>query len=375
MLDAVEQLQGAPLPASLLETEILPARVEGYLPGDLDALAAGGEVSWVGLEPLGERDGRVALYLTDALPALVPPAARDGGEAPAGERARRILEHLARRGASFFADVHEAAGGGYPQATVDALWTLVWKGLVTNDTFQALRAYTSGERPARAGAPGRPPGAAAPGTARAWRRRPRAGGRWTLVAARRDAGGRPRPTPTHGAPRSPSSCWSATAWSPAGWPRPSRCPAASARSTTCSATSRSPGGSAAGYFVGGVGAMQFALPGALDLLRASREPPEVPEVVTLAATDPANPWGALLEWPPLAEAPEGKRPARAVGAVVVLVDGEPAAWAPRGLRQLLAWLPELEPERSRTGAAAAAALAALAAEARGRGTRACWSRR
>ncbi|HSD22292.1 MAG TPA: DEAD/DEAH box helicase, partial [Anaeromyxobacter sp.] len=114
-----------------------------------------------------------------------------------------------------------------------------------------------------------------------------------------------------------------------------------------------------GYFVSGVGAMQFAQPGVLDLLRSLREPPEAAEVVTLAATDPANPYGALLEWPAVKGAPEGKRPARSVGASVVLVDGELAAHVSRGARQLFAWLPEFEPERSHLGAAVAAALTDL----------------
>src|SRR5581483_123416 len=68
LLEAIEQLQGAPLPASILETEILPARIDVYDPADLDAVTAAGEVVWVGVEPLGERDGRVALYLADHLP-------------------------------------------------------------------------------------------------------------------------------------------------------------------------------------------------------------------------------------------------------------------------------------------------------------------
>ncbi|HEX7624143.1 MAG TPA: DEAD/DEAH box helicase, partial [Anaeromyxobacteraceae bacterium] len=141
VLDAVEKLQGAPLPASLLESEILPARVEGYLRGDLDALSAGGEVLWVGLEPLGERDGRVALYLADAFPRLLPlePFAPAGSPS---EQEEKLLAVLARRGASFFGELHAALGGGYEQHTLDALWALVWKGLVTNDTFQALRAHT-----------------------------------------------------------------------------------------------------------------------------------------------------------------------------------------------------------------------------------------
>src|SRR4029078_7230988 len=73
LLDVIEQLQGAPLPASLLETEILPARLDGYDPAELDAVAAAGEVVWIGIEPLGDRDGRVALYLADHLPRLLPP--------------------------------------------------------------------------------------------------------------------------------------------------------------------------------------------------------------------------------------------------------------------------------------------------------------
>src|SRR5206468_6400183 len=73
LLDAIEQLQGAPLPASILETEILPARIDVYDPADLDAVTAAGEVVWVGVEPLGDRDGRIALYLADHLPRLLPP--------------------------------------------------------------------------------------------------------------------------------------------------------------------------------------------------------------------------------------------------------------------------------------------------------------
>ncbi len=384
VLDAVEKLQGAPLPASLLESEILPARVEGYLRGDLDALAAAGEVLWVGLEPLGERDGRVALYLTDAFPRLAPPA-RTGGEPPSA-RAAALLEELSRRGASFFGELHAALGGGYEEHTVDALWELVWRGAVTSDTFQALRAYTMGSAPARERRRVHLRG-------RAFRSRlavpAGAGGRWSLTEGRRAQAGGAAPT--------------ATAWS-----------AATAQQLLTryglvtrgvAAAEGLPGGFGAvyevfrhleeggrirrGYFVGGVGAMQFAQPGALDLLRSLREPPEEAEVVTLAATDPANPYGALLPWPtaapgeasagrpargpgeatpgaPIAEPPALRRPARAVGARVVLVNGDLAAWFARGGRQLAAWLPEAEPERSTTGEAIAGAVAALARAARAR---------
>src|SRR5207247_5710324 len=137
LLDAIEQLQGAPLPASILETDILPARIDGYDPADLDAVIAAGEIVWVGVEALGDRDGRVALYLADHLPRLLPPR-----EPSLSGRETAIVESLRSRGASFFAPLHEAVGGGYPGETVAALWYLVWKGIVTNDTFHALRAFT-----------------------------------------------------------------------------------------------------------------------------------------------------------------------------------------------------------------------------------------
>ncbi|HEX7484856.1 MAG TPA: crosslink repair DNA glycosylase YcaQ family protein, partial [Vicinamibacterales bacterium] len=139
LLDVVEQLQGAPIAASVLEREVLPARIEGYRPSDLDLLSGAGEVVWVGVGPLGERDGRIALYLTDHLAQLLPPVPE---AADLDDRARLILEYLRREGASFFPAIHQAAGAGYPGETVTALWDLAWRGLVTNDTFHALRAFT-----------------------------------------------------------------------------------------------------------------------------------------------------------------------------------------------------------------------------------------
>ncbi|HWF84953.1 MAG TPA: DEAD/DEAH box helicase, partial [Vicinamibacterales bacterium] len=163
LLDAIEQLQGAPMPASLLETEILPARIDGYDPADLDAVTAAGEIVWVGVEPLGERDGRIALYLADQLQRLLPPetdARRAGGSertratsgarrpgpadpASSGEsetalpplelsdRESKIVDCLRTRGASFFGPLHESVGGGYPAETVNAIWNLVWRGVIT----------------------------------------------------------------------------------------------------------------------------------------------------------------------------------------------------------------------------------------------------
>src|SRR6185436_9620089 len=114
LLDVVEQLQGAVLPASILERDVLRGRVHGYRPEDLDTLLAAGELVWVGQGALGERDGRIALFLTDALARLLP--ARP--EPPKGELHSRIREHLERRGASFFGEIHEASGSGLAEPVV-----------------------------------------------------------------------------------------------------------------------------------------------------------------------------------------------------------------------------------------------------------------
>ena len=123
-----------------------------------------------------------------------------------------------------------------------------------------------------------------------------------------------------------------------------------------------------GYFVGGLGATQFALPAAVDLLRSVREEPDTPEAVYLAATDPANPYGAILKWPACGTeagvepgpGPAGRGPTRSVGAGVILVDGRLAAYVGRADRQFLTYLPEDEPSRSATARAVAAILFGLA---------------
>jgi len=352
VLDVVERLQGCALPASVLESEILPARVERYGPGDLDTLVAAGEVAWVGVEPIGDRDGRIALYLTDHLPRLLrPPGPRLDLE-PLSDRGRAVLEVLRAKGASFFSPLHEAAGSGFPRETLEALWDLVWKGLVTNDTFRVLRAYT---------APQVERGSRRIGTGgHVFRSRrtvpPSAEGRWSLVEERTAA------------------AVGSTEWA-----------AATAQqllsryglvTREVAQAEGLPGGFSAvyqvfrsledggrvrrGYFVSGVGAAQFALPPVLDLLRSLRELPDEPEVSVLAATDPANPYGTLLRWPPL-DGTQARGPSRSAGSQVVLVDGALAAFIGRGARQAWAWLPETEPDRGRVARAVASALGTVAA--------------
>jgi ATP-dependent Lhr-like helicase len=310
LLDAVEQLQGAPMAASILETEILPARIDGYEPADLDEVTAAGEIVWVGLEALGEHDGRVALYLADQLSRFLPPQARPksrergpkwdagDGDGTLSRRQLTILAALAAHGASFFGPLHEAAGGGYPKDTVDELWDLVWRGLVTNDTFHALREFTRAPTRTR-----RNRKSADAGPFRSRRLvPPSAEGRWDLV--RRPPPAAPSASRDH--PSDPLAAWAL----------------ACARQLLARhgvltreavASENVPGGFATiypvlktmeeagrlrrGYFVAGVGATQFALPGALDLLRSLRQVPESVEVAILSATDPANPYGAALRWP------------------------------------------------------------------------------
>jgi ATP-dependent helicase Lhr and Lhr-like helicase len=345
LLDAIEQLQGAAVPASVLERQILPARVEDYHPAMLDTLMAAGEVVWVGVEPLGERDGRIALYLTDHVARLRAPAVAGadsrsrGSAASEAGRGGEILAYLQEHGASFFAAIHQSTGQGFPQETVDALWDLVWTGAVTNDTLHPLRAYLRVEDkrvPRR--------GRAAPFRSR--RLVPRsAEGRWSLVAAH-------------------AAGVSATEWGAAMAHQLLARHGIVTRETVASEAVT--GGFSAvyqvlkameeagrirrGYFVSRLGGAQFALPPALDLLRALRDPPEEPRTVVLAATDPANPYGSIVKWPQAGDAKDGgaaSGPARTVGSLVILVDGFAAAYLRRGGRELLLFTPETEPQRSR----------------------------
>ncbi len=405
LLDAVEQLQGAAIPASVVETDVLPARIERYEPGLLDMLMASGEVVWVGVEPLGDRDGRIALYLTSHVSRLRAPAPASAGDrstAPRG-RAAEIVAYLQTRGASFFGAIHEGTGGGFPGETVDALWSLVWGGLVTNDTLHPLRAFLRGPDPPSASLR-----RANASQERSRRLVPaRAEGRWSLVAA----AGTDRPSVTE---------WGAATASQL----LTRFGVVTRETVAAGAVA---GGFTAvyqvlkameeagrirrGYFVAGLGGAQFATPAAVDLLRATRQTPDTPRTQVLAATDPANPYGAIVRWPvagvrdpgsgirtePTNLEPSGSRipnpgsripnpgsritspgsritspgsriphpasrmgPTRSAGARVVLVDGALAGSLRRGERELLLFAPAAEPRRTQVVREVARALRALA---------------
>jgi ATP-dependent Lhr-like helicase len=339
LLDTIESLQGAPLPASLLESQILPARLARYSPGDLDTLIAAGEIVWCGFDSLGERDGRIALYLSDRVADLLPP--RISSAEPLTPREQAILDYLSRAGASFFTDLHDATGDGYPGETIDALWNLVWHGLVTNDTLHALRAYIAKPetRPSKRQHN-------QPTTFRSRRTTPpSAQGRWTLV-------------PTSDRATSAAQ----TAWSHDIAQQLLQRYGIVTRETV--AQENLPGGFSAvyevlkaleaqgrirrGYFVAGLGGAQFAQPAAVELLRSlGAKPPEKPEMVILAATDPGNPWGSILPWPsPDSATPDNAATlSRSVGASVILRDGTLVAYR-RNTPAIQVFLPQEEPDRS-----------------------------
>ena len=186
LLDTIEILQGAALIASELEREILPARVLDYRPEDLDTLMASGHVVWTGREPLGDRDGRISLYLADG---SAPPPARRPPPRNSPEHALRIADAAARAWARRSSRRSiRPSGGGFPRDTQAALWELVWAGLVTNDTLHPLRNLLyakDAERPRRELRDG-PPGS--PEFLRRFRARTggshAAEGRWSLIEQR-----------------------------------------------------------------------------------------------------------------------------------------------------------------------------------------------
>jgi ATP-dependent Lhr-like helicase len=301
--EAIDQLEGIALPFSELERVILPARVPDFQPRMLDELGASGEVVWVGQGAIGSDDGRVILYRREHVASLydVPPAP----ELPS-ELHSAILQHLSERGASFVAQLPDAATR--PDVVVRALWDLAWLGLVTNDTFAPLRTLGRTSRGPRG------------------RFTLPAGGRWSTLASVVGA------TPADTVRAHTRALMLLERYGVV--------------SREAAAAESLPGGFASvsgvlrameesgkirrGHFVDGLQGAQFAHAAAVDRLRAARDvggDAVGPAVVVLSAIDPANPYGALLPWPA-----EGAR--RAAGAKVVLAHGEPLIFVERGGKKL-----------------------------------------
>ncbi|SEF33969.1 ATP-dependent helicase Lhr and Lhr-like helicase [Amycolatopsis pretoriensis] len=342
VLSVVEQLAGAPLPASAVESLILPGRLPGYSPALLDELTTAGEVTWAGCGALSGGDGWIALAPTDVADLLLPEVVEDIPTGPLHEALLSTLEG----GALFFRQLVDRSSVLVDKAPNDAevvaaLWDLVWAGLVTGDTLGPLRAQVAGH-----------------GAHKPRRQAPR--GRYARLRA-----GRPQ-MPSRSGPPTVAGRWALT---------PNRETDATRRAHARTEaflerhgvltrgaldTERVTGGFSGiykvlrgmedtgqvirGYVVEGLGAAQFAAKGAVDRLRALSGPgrPAPGRAVVLAAADPAQPYGAALPWP-AATGDTKHRPARKAGALAVLVDGVPAMYVERGGKSLLSFTDERQP--------------------------------
>ncbi len=353
IMTAVDQLSGVPIPASAWEPLILASRVADYQPAMLDELMAAGELLWSGAGALPGNDGWISFHVADAAELTLNP---DPDYVP-GDAHVRLLEHLRSGGGYFFRQLIEVAGGMDSvlpdDAVVAALWDLVWSGRVTGDTFAPVRALISGGKT----------------THRQVAKPPRS------RSLRMSRLGRSHGTGLMGSPGFGNYGAAAAATPPLAvgrWsalPEPSLDPTTHARGTAellldrygvvtrgavmaenilggfglmykVLARLEEAGRCRRGYFIEHLGAAQFAVPATVDRLRSFVEDAQVakaePRALALAATDPANPYGAALPWPATSsDAGTGHRPGRKAGALVVLVDGELILYVERGGKTLL----------------------------------------
>ena len=306
--EALVPLQGLSLPVSLWESDVLPRRVPGFNPGQLDQLCASGEVVWVGAGL-----DRVAVFFREDAPALGRPAA---ASRPEGEEHDRIRATLGRS-AEFWYDL-VAATELEPEVALPALWDLVWAGEVTNDAWTPLRAGRRYHAVQKQG--GRP---------RRFSRQRSAGitatqGRWSLID--KLFPGRPDSRALAELLLERQGIITRDGVRGEGIPGGYGAVYGELRALETLGVCRR------GYFVEGLGGAQFALPGAVERLRELRpREDEEPEALVLAAADPAQPYGAALPWPKRA----GARAARVAGAQVILLGGEPALFVERGGRSLV----------------------------------------
>jgi ATP-dependent Lhr-like helicase len=315
--EALVPLQGVALTPKVWERDILPRRVGSYSPAWLDQLCTSGEVVWIGAGPLGRSDGRIALYFREDVRLAGPPPANARLERPEGEVHEAIRERLAA-GPSFWLDLVAELDSG-PEELHEALWDLAWAGTVTNDAFAPLRAPRL-----------RAVGAAERRGRRFSRRRASAEqavqGRWSLTDSLFEDAPAAGPRLRAQAELMLERYGIVTRESVLAEGVPGGLATLYGELGNLELL----GGARRGYFVEGMGGAQFALPGAVERLRSLPAPDGTYRV--LAATDPAQPYGAVLPWPKL---DSNRRPARAPGAFVLLHDGIPLIYVERGGRGLL----------------------------------------
>jgi ATP-dependent helicase Lhr and Lhr-like helicase len=339
VLSVVEQLAGCPVPASAVESLVLPSRVVDYQPAYLDELTTTGEVLWAGHGGLSGADGWVSLHLADTAPLTLP----EPDDAELGPDHEALLAALAGGGAYFFRQLASRWSSlSSPHSTDDKalsalVWDLVWAGWLGNDTLAPLRGLTRSGRSSHKVRRTPPRARIASGLARTPLPTrggpPDMAGRWFVLPEI-------EPDPTRRAHAAAEGLLDRHGVVTRGAVMSERTPGGFAAAYRVLATFEESGRCRRGYFVEGLGAAQFGTAGAVDRLRSHvhSTPPDKPEAVTLAATDPANPYGAALPWPVSTGSTTGAtghRPGRKAGALVVLVEGELALYVERGGRTLL----------------------------------------
>jgi ATP-dependent Lhr-like helicase len=314
-------LQGVALTPETWERDVLPRRVGAYSTTWLDELCASGEVVWIGAGALGRNSGRVALYFREDAAWVGPPPVR--GERPEGELHDRIRERL-RQGACFWSDLLVDVQGGDSAELQEALWDLAWAGEVTNDAFAPLRApRLSLVRAERARTTRRRFGA------RRSPRTPQVIGRWSLTDSL-FAG-----APSHGERARALAELMLERYGVVTRETVRAEGIAGGFSGLYAELSKleTLGTARRGYFVEGLGGAQFALSAAVERLRGLRADENTSDTLVIAATDPANPYGASLPWPKRDYT--GRGPARVPGAHLVTIGGEPMLFAEKNGRNLV----------------------------------------
>ncbi|BCN45208.1 DEAD/DEAH box helicase [Prescottella equi] len=343
VVTVVEQLAGVPVPASALESLILASRVRDYSPAMLDELTATGEVLWSGAGQISGKDGWVSLHLADSSPlTLATPA-----EIDLTDLHRSILDTLAGGGAYFFRQLSDTVQSTDDTALAAAIWDLVWAGYIGNDTLAPLRALLSDT--SRATPSHRTPRRAP--RAHAYRRLgrptmptrsgpPTAGGRWSLLPE-------PEPDPTLRAHATADLLLERYGVVTRGSVVAEEVPGGFASMYKVLTGFEDGGRCRRGYFVDTLGGAQFSTPDVVDRLRTHSDSIEgrhtTAPAVTLAASDPANPYGAALPWPQSMagdDAPK-HRPGRKAGGLVSLVDGELVLFVERGGRTVLTFTDDI----------------------------------
>ncbi len=338
LAEVLTTMQGAALPASILESDILADRVSGYQPSDLDTLLTAGELVWVGSSPLGTSDGRLRLLWRDQVSVLNP----EPDEPPNEPIHQALLKHLETSGASFWADLVAACQQAdcvyTDESVLAALWDLVWSGHVTNDSFTPVRELIRRGAPKRGSKRRRGGRARRPNMRSLSRTGPAAGtGRWALTARL----GQPSVSTTEAAASKAVQLLERYGVVTREMALAEGAAGGFAGVYPLLKEMEERGQVRRGYFVEGLGAAQFALAGAVDRLRDYRdsspdgyEPSddnvESEHWLTLAAGDPAQPYGAAIPWP---ETPG--RPSRSTGAYVISRNGCPGVFVERGGRSLV----------------------------------------